>query len=495
NVQQERTDVTYASTNEDGGIVVPGFYDLSNSNGKPLALNANSLVRRWGVYLDATFGWKNMVFVGFSGRNDWSTTVKNSYFYPSVNGSFVLSELFPASMRNSAWNYAKIRMSYGRVGNDAIPYQWLQTYGATITNGDFGSTIFPLGGIPGFTYNNRVQNPDLKPEFTGEFEVGTEQSFLQDRIRLDFSYYRKRSENQIVPVSLPSSSGFTSAIINTGLVTNNGIELSARITPIRTSKFRWEVFGTFTKNVSEVKEISEGTNQISVGNAINGMTVVAAVGRPYGTFYTDGYQKTEDGRYIVDSATGRPLKTTSSQFFGSYLPKWQASWGTSLSYKGFSLYVLFDMKKGGQFFSRTKDIMAFVGTSLETEDRDEQVWANSVYKGADGTIHTNTTPYDPYAWFTSQAERPGEFQLVDASYVKLREARLSYNVPARWLNGTPFGNLTVSVFGNNLFLWTPSANQFSDPELNSNGASNVQGFEFGASPSVRAYGVNLKLTF
>ena len=495
NIQQERTDATYVSTNEDGGIVVPGFYDLTNSNGKVFASNANSLVRRYGVYLDASFGWKNMLFAGFSGRNDWSSTVKNSYFYPSVNGSFVFSELFPASLRNSAWNYGKVRISYGRVGNDAPVYQWYQTYSSTVANGDFGSTIFPLGGVPGFTYNNRVYNPDLKPEFTGEFEVGTEQSFLQDRIRFDFSYYRKRSENQIVPISLPSSSGFTSAIINTGLVTNNGVELSARFVPVRTSKVRWELFGTFTKNVNEVKEIYPGVTQISVGNTMNGMAVVAAEGHPYGTFYTTGYQRTNDGRYIVDSASGMPLKTTSAQFFGSYLPKWQASWGTTVSYKGFSLYILFDMKKGGQIFSWTKDIMSFVGTSKETENRDMQVWANSVYKDADGGYHTNTTGYDPYTWYTNHAGHPGEFLLVDASYVKLREARLSYSVPARWLNGTPFGNLSISVFGNNLFLWTPKENQFSDPELNSNGAGNVQGFEFGASPSVRAYGVNLKLTF
>ncbi|MFA6057341.1 MAG: SusC/RagA family TonB-linked outer membrane protein [Taibaiella sp.] len=495
NIQQERADVTYASTNEDGGIVVPGFYDLTNSNGKNLAVNGNTVIRRLGIYLDASFGYKNMLFLGFTGRNDWSSTVKNSYFYPSVNGSFVFSELFPAAMKNSAWNYGKFRMSYGRVGNDAPAYQWLQTYGSSVLNGDFGSTIFPLGGVPGFTYNNRVYNPDLKPEFTNEFEVGTEMSFLQDRIRLDFSYYRKRSENQIVPVSLPFSSGFSSQIINTGLVTNNGVELALRLVPVRTSNFRWELFGTFTKNVNEVKEIYPGTSQISVGTAIVGTTVVAAVGKPYGTFYTDGYQKTEDGRYIVDSATGLPLKTTSAQFFGTYLPKWQASWGTTLSYKGFSLYVLFDMKKGGQFFSRTRDIMAFVGTSEETGNRDEQVWPNSVYEGADGGYHTNTTQYDPYTWYTSQAARPGEFQLVDASYVKLREARLSYNLPAKYLNGTPFGNLSLSIFGNNLFLWTPEENKYSDPELNSNGASNVQGFEFGASPSVRSYGINLKVTF
>jgi len=495
NIQQERTDATYSSTNEDGGLVVPGFYDLSNSNGKNLAINGNTLIRRVGIYLDASLGYRNMLFLGFSGRNDWSSTVEKSYFYPSVNASFVFSELFPETLRNGIWNYGKLRASYGRVGNDAPAYQWYQTYGAAVLNGDFGSTIFPFTGVPGFTYNNRVYNPNLKPEFSSEFEIGTEQSFFNDRIRLDFAYYSKRSEDQIVPVSLPFSSGFTSIIVNAGLVTNKGIELSARFVPVRTRSVRWELFGTFTKNTNLVEEIYPGTNQIAVGNAINGMSVVAAVGKPYGTFFTNAYQRTPDGRIIVDSVSGIPLKTSGSQLFGTYLPKWQASWGTSVAYKGFSLYVLFDMKKGGQFFSRTRDIMAFVGTSEETGNRDAQIWPNSVYLGSDGQYHTNTTEYQPYFFYTSQASRPGEYQLVDASFVKLREARLSYNVPAKWLNHTPFGNLSVGVFGNNLFLWTPDENKYSDPELNSNGASNLQGFEFSASPSVRSWGFNLKLTF
>lgn len=495
NVQQERSDITFASTSEDGGIVVPGYYDLSNTNGKNLALNGNTLVRRVGIYADASVGYKNMLFLGLSGRNDWSSTVTKSYFYPSANASFVVSELFPATLRNKIWNYSKLRISFGKVGNDAPAYQWYQTYGAAILNGDFGSTLFPLNGTPGFSYNNRVFNPDLKPEFSTEFEIGTEQSFFNERVHFDFSYYYKRSENQIVPVSLPFSSGFTSTIINTGLVTNRGIEISANFVPVRTRDFRWELFGTFTQNRSLVEEIYPGTNQISIGSAINGMSVVAAVGKPYGTFFTNGYQRTDDGRIIVDSASGLPLKTSGSQLFGSYQPKFQASWGTSLAYKRFSFYVLFDMKQGGQFFSRTRDILAFVGTSEETGDRDMQVWPNSVYEGSDGQYHTNNTEYDPYFFYTSQASRPGEYQLVDASFVKLRELRLSYDLPAKWLDGTPFGNLNVSIFGNNLFLWTPEENKYTDPELNSNGASNLQGFEFSASPSVRSYGINLKLTF
>ncbi len=500
NVTQQRLNNLYSSTNEDGGLVVPDYYNLSNSNGKILAQNTLTLVRRVGLYGDAALGYKNMLFVGVTARNDWSSTVPKSYFYYGGNASFVFTELFNESLKKY-WNYGKLRISYGAVGNDAQAYVYNTVYASKVTSADYGSNVFPFKGVPGFTYggnspNDLIGNPNITPEFSREFEIGTEQSFLENRITLDFSYYNKSSKDQIIPVSLAPSSGFLAKFINAGLLTNKGIELSLKVTPVLTRSVRWDVFGTFTKNTSLVKEIFPGTDQINVGNGINGMTIVAAVGKPYGTFYTTGYLRDPNGNIVVDSASGRPkIDQSGNLYFGSYQPKFQASWGTSVSYKGFSLYILFDMKHGGQFFSRTKDLLAFVGTSKETEKRDPYVWENSVYQGSDGGYHTNTTKFDPYLFYTTQANRPNEFMLLDASYVKLREVRLSYSLPQKWVSKTPFGSATVSVFGNNLLIWTPSANQFSDPELSSNGALNAQGFEFSASPSLRNYGFNLRFTF
>jgi hypothetical protein len=404
----------------------------------------------------------------------------------------VFSELFDDKTRG-VWSYGKIRASYARVGNDANPYLWTTTYSKTTANGDFGSLIFPFVDVPGFSYGDVIGNPDIKPEYSTEFEIGTENSFFNDRLSLDFSYYNKNSGDQIIPVALPASSGFRSKTMNAGLITNHGVELAARVTPIRTrSGFKWEIFGTYAKNVNMVKELN--ATQLSIGNAINGATIVATVGKPYGTFYTDGYLRNDAGQVVIDTTSGIPLIDKSgSKFFGSYMPKWQASWGTTISYKGFTLYMLFDTKQGGQFFSRTRDILAFVGTSAETADRDDQVWANSVYQSADGSYQTNTNiTYSPYEFYTTQANRPGEYQLIDASYVKMREARLSYGLPRKWMDKTPFGSATISIYGNNLFIWTPAENQYTDPELSSNGAGNAQGFEFSAMPSQRNYGFNLR---
>lgn len=496
NITQQRADNIYASTNEDGGLVVPGYYNLSNSNGNVLNTNTLTLSRRVGLYMDASAGYKNMLFAGVTARNDWSSTVKSSYFYYGANASFVLSEIFPESLRK-VWNYSKFRVAYGSVGNDAPPYAWTTVYGKTTVNGDFGSNIAPFNGVtPGFTLGNLIGNANLTPEFSREFEIGTEQSFLDNRISVDAAFYWKSSKNQILPVAVAATSGFTSAYVNAGLLNNHGIEISAKFTPVLThSGFRWDVFGTFSKNTSLVKELYGGTTQINIGNGQTDMYVAAVLGKPYGTFYGVGYERDPQGRMVVDSASGLPQLDPNSKTFGTYLPDYQASFGTSLSYKGFALYVMFDTKQGGQFFSRDRDLLAFVGTSEETENRDLTLWPNSVYKGSDGAYHTNTTQYLPYSFYTGQAGRPPEFQLVDASYVKLREARISYTVPGKWMQKTPFGGAVISIYGNNLFIWTPKSNQFNDPELSSNGASNAQGFDFSAAPSLRNYGFNLKFTF
>lgn len=494
NYSQYRTLNTFASTNEEGGLITPGYYNLSNSNGTPLTSNSLSLVRRVGVYTNITGGYKNMLFLGLNGRNDWSSTIKKSYFYYGANASFVFTELMKGKIKDKAWNYGKFRVSYGSVGNDAPPYSDQTTYTRAIANGNFGSTTFPFNGIGAFSYANTIGLPDIQPEFSQELEIGTEDAFWNNRITVDFSYYNKQSRNQIVPVPIATSSGFTAKYINTGLITNNGVELALRVTVVRTSSLKWDIYGTYTKNKNEVKSIYAGTDQIVLGG-LSGMSIVAATGKPYGTFYTTGHEFAPDGKIIVDSATGIPTVSTTAQYYGSYLPDYQASLGTTLSYKGFSVNILFDTKQGGVFYSRTRDVLGFVGTSKETEDRAEQVWPNSVYLGSDGEYHTNTKAYLPYTYFTSAGLKPESENLVDASYVKLREASISYTFPSKWFDKIFIGGGSVSIYGNNLLLWTPSSNKYVDPEINSSGASNAQGFDFSAQPSLRRYGITLKFTF
>lgn len=498
NYSEFRIRNTYASVNEEGGLVVPGYYNLENSKGTPLTTNDLDLKRKMGVYLDATAGYKNMLFAEITARTDKSSAVpyKSTYFYYSANASFVFTELMKGNFKDKVWNYGKFRVAYGSTANDPSAYLTNNYYSKGIANGNFGSTIFPFGDVVGYSYTNTLGYAQLVPEYVNEFEIGTENAFWNNRITLDLTYYNRKSLDQIIPVPLAPSSGYTQQWLNVGQSTNKGIELAFKITPIRTtSGFRWDLYGTYNKNKNTVDKVYENIEQITLPGAIVGMTEVAAVGKPLGTFYTTGFNYVNGNQIVVDSATGLPKISTTPQYYASYQPDYQASWGTNLSYKGFSLNVLFDTKQGGMFYSRTRDVMSFVGTSKETENREDQVWANSVYLGSDGQYHTNTTKYSPYKYYTTNGLRPESENLVNATYVKLREVSLTYLFPSKWFKKTYVGGASLSLYGNNLAIWTPKSNKYVDPEINSSGSGNIQGFDFSAQPSLRRYGMTLKFTF
>lgn len=500
NVRQRVFNTFESQTNKSGGLAVPGLYNLDNSNGPVYTYNYRSVRRLIGLYADLNLSYKNMLYVGATARNDWSSTLptnNRSFFYPSVNGAFVFTELTKETGLSRIINYGKVRASWAKVGNDSDPYQLLTYYNKTDLAGGFGNITFPLNAVPGFTYGNKIGNPILKPEFTTAFEVGTELNFLDNRLSVDFSYYTNTSKDQILSLPLPPSTGFTSKVFNTGTVENKGIELSMRGTPIRTaSGFSLELYGTYTRNRNEVTEISGGVSQLVIGG-VSGMSIVAAKGMPYGTFYAQDIRFDPQGRPIVSRTNGRPLLTPNAVYLGSYNPKYQASWGANASFKGFSASFLFDTKQGNKFYSRTKDILDFVGTAYETAEggRETSIFPNSVIDDGTNTgkyIENTTVKYNKQAYFPTIVDGR---QVIDASYIRLREASLSYRLPKSLLNRTPFGDLTVGLFGNNLALWTAKENKFADPEVNSGGASNEQGFDYTAQPSLRNFGFNVRVSF
>lgn len=496
NTRQTMLNNLYAQTNDEAGLALEGYYNLGNSNGPALTRNAFTKIRNLGYYGDLSLGFKNFLFLDITGRNDKSSTLpadKGTYFYPSASASFVFSELFGSGLKDSKWTYGKLRASYAKVGNDAPAYVTTNTYSVTNINGGFGSTQFPLGGVPGYTQGDLLANSAIKPEFTTAMEVGTELAFLNDRLSVDFSFYQNSSKDQIINLPLSNATGFTSQTINTGEIQNKGIELGLSGTVLQCkSGFKWELYGTYTKNTNKVVSLYQGVDQITLGGSSR-LAVVAQVGQPYGAFYGVDLLTDGNGHVVVDSATGMPQTTPDLVYCGNYQPKFIASWGTNISCKGFSLNILFDTKQGGSFYSRTKDLMDFVGTANETVDREDHVWEGSVYENAEGTFVTNETPFHPYDYYTNVI--PDGRHVVDASYVKLREIGLTYKFPAKWLKSTPFGIATLSFVGNNLMLWTAAENQYADPEQNSSGASNTQGFEFSSNPSQRNYGFDLKVTF
>jgi TonB-linked SusC/RagA family outer membrane protein len=499
NVRQRTVSILEASTNESAGLIVPGWYNLDNSNG-PIA-NYNNFSRRrlTGLYAQLTLGFNEMLFLDLTARNDWSSTLpkgNNSFFYPSASASFAFSELARGGKMAEWLSYGKLRASVAQVGNDAAPYLLENYFQRPEIDGGFGTTTFPFNGVPGVTRFGRIGNPDLKPEITTAWEVGTELNLWNNRLYIDFSYYKNRSKDQILTIPISESSGFTSKVINGGIVENKGVELSVRGTPIRTAGgFSLELYGTYTRNRNEVVDLQlEGVTQVSLGGLAD-LSVVAAEGKPYGTFYGVDILHDEQGKVIVSRTTGIPRETAGAVYFGSYNPDYMASWGANARFKGFSMNILFDMKHGGQFVSRTKDIVAFVGTSWETAEhgRTPYIFPNSVYLDQDNKPVENTTvKFLPQDYFSNL---PYGRNVIDASYVKLREVSLSYKIPGSMLKNSPFGELTFGIFGNNLVLWTPDENKYADPEINSAGATNLQGFDFTAQPSQRNFGFNISVSF
>lgn len=499
NIYQRTQTELFSQTNPQGGLITADYYNVSNSNGPALTKNSTFKRRLIGVYMDANVAYKNMLFLGVTARNDWSSTLpkaNRSYFYPSVNASWVFSELFSDSLKNSWFNFGKLRTSYSKVGKDASEYLTSTVFNKTTIDGGFGTTQTPFNGIGAYSVGDILGNPNLKPEITTAFEIGTELSFFKDRLGFDVSYYVNNTKDQIISIPISNASGYTSSTINAGKIENKGVELLVRGTPVLTKKgFKVDITGTFTKNKNKVISLIDGVQQVSIGGT-SSMAVVAQTGQPYGSFYGIDIQKDGNGHVVVDSLTGLPLNTTNASVLGNYQPKWMASLGTSLSYKNFSFSFMFDTKQGGYFYSNTKSIMAFNGTSQETAEggRDPKIWANSVYINSKGESVTNTDrKYDPYIYYTTRL--PDGQNIVNATYVKLREIALTYRISKKALTKTPFGGISISLFANNVFIWTHKTNVYSDPEQNSSGSGNTQGFEFSSTPSQRNFGFNAKFNF
>lgn len=481
------------------GLVVPGVYNLSNSKNRPTAVNQIINRRLWGIYTDINFAFKNYLFFGITARNDWSSTLpkgNNSFFYPSVNASFVFSELLHLP---EFITYGKLRGSIAQVGNDAPPYALQSVFeSATVSDGYANSQInFPLNGIPGFTQGDIIGNPNLRPEITTSFEAGLDLGLFNDRLGLEATWYSNESKDQILTVPIAASSGFTSQTLNAGSITNKGFELLLRGQPVRTRNFTWELTGTYTRNKSKVNELFPGVDQVDLGGFV-GATLTAKVGEPYGSFFGAGFLRDPGGRVVVDEATGYPVTDPVAKTYGSIQPKYMASLLNAFSYKGFTFTFLFDARKGGVFYSRTRSLQTFVGTDPRTlyNDREAFVVPNSVIQTGDGKFEPNTTPVlNAQDYWTNYVADNAIEQLMDASFIKLRELSISYRLPKRWIQKWPVSTIQVGLSGRNLFLWTPSENTYVDPEASSFGTGNIQGFEYGTIPSIRSYGANLKLIF
>ena len=503
NGNERRYSYLYASVEN---LTIPTFYDITNSSEIPTVEQYQWKRRLYGVYAQAEVAWKNMVYLTLTGRNDWSSTLpkeNRSFFYPGVTVSWIFSELFNDDLKKII-NYGKLRAAWGKTGNDASVYMTNSVYAQAAANtSGWASSAFPFTkvGTNAYSAGNTLGSIDLSPEMTTEAEIGLNMAFLQNRFSFDVSYYDRTSDKQIFSLAMDPASGYTAMNTNLGKVSNKGIEALVTVVPIRTKDFEWSLNWNYTKNKNKVVSLPEELGgEVNIYGFSGGTGLYAIEGEEMGVFKAYRAKRDPQGHVIVN-AQGIPVVSDELEKIGTMNYKYQMGLGTTLRYKGVSLGIDFDIRKGGLLFSRTADISYFTGNAMQTayNDRNPFVVPNSVIDNGDGTYSENNIPLTPTQiynfWNNGGWDRDADF-LLDKSYVKLRSVVLSWDLPKKWLAGTFLTGVKVSAFGNNLFLWTPSSNTFVDPELSSFGNDLSGNFgEYSANPSSRKFGFNVNIKF
>lgn len=460
-----------------GGLVIPNFYNLKNSVNDPLASNTVYEKRINSVFGSVSVGYKDMLFVEGTGRNDWFSTTKDDKFYPSITGSFLFSNLIDAN-----WlSFGKIRAGWASAAKDTDPYQ-LENYSVAYTN--FNN--IPRYGL--FTQNN---NPDLKPELKVTKEIGLEMNFLRNRFGFDVTYYDVGITDAILSLAVDPSSGFNSALINAGEMRNTGVEAMVFATPVKTDNFNWTINWNFAQNKNEVVKLYEGVETLQLTNAPFRARLLAVEGQPYGAIY--GYDFTYDanGNKVIGE-DGMYVPTATLQNLGSTLPDYNMGLRNTFRYKDLSLSVLFDMQKGGKYFSTTHMWGMYSGMLEETGfggNREAGVILEGVLEdGSQNDIRITANEFGGMHYGGVDA-----LNVFDASYIKLRDVTLSYDLPKQ-LVGNLLEGVRISAFGRNLLAWNLDWKGM-DPENTSYGSGNIQGLEGGSLPSTRQFGVNVNFKF
>ncbi len=521
------------------GLTIPGLFNLGNARGNVITDQFDQTKQINSVFGLANFGYQNMIFLDITARNDWSSTLpldNNSYFYPSVSLSAVITDMFDISP-TSPLAFAKIRAGYAQVGGDTDPYNIANVY-------EFGNI---WGGQPVADKSSLLRNPDLRPETTSTYELGTDLRFFNDRIGLDLTYYSISSKDQILQVPLAQTTGYAARLLNAGEIQNRGVELMLRANPVQTAGgFNWNVNLNFARNRSEVVELAEGITNYQIasdmypGDGGQDLSLEARVGEPLGQLVGLDLQRVEEGPYAgqVIHQDGLPLVGTEKVSAGTYQPDFTFGLYNTLDYKSFRLGFLFDGRVGGKIFSRSHTMLVSggaitnegdekIGSILEGRVEHEPlqydangnppldadgnyIWGPLVNEGSFvGPGVTNVgTAEDPeyvpneeevatrdyiYRYYNNIFNRDlittGTF---DNTWVKLREVVLTYTLPNAVAENIGLQGASVSLVGRNLFLFTnvPTI----DPETFSirNGRI-IQGFESTQLPSTRSIGFNIRV--
>ncbi|MCA6069472.1 SusC/RagA family TonB-linked outer membrane protein [Chryseobacterium sp. RG1] len=459
-----------------GGLVIPGLYNLNNGVENSLASNYESHAAVKSIFGSVSIGYKDLLFLEATGRNDWYSMLNKSGFYPSVTGSFVFSNV----LKNNWLSFGKVRAGWSSIAQGTTPY-------ARETYVTFGS---PFNGAPQYSNPNTAANPDIKPELKITQEVGLEARFLKNRLGFDVTYYQTKSKDLILAVPIDPATGYLFKTINAGEMTNKGIEAMVTVTPVRNENFSWDVTWNFARNRNKLVNLYQDLQNQVLTNAPFRAQLVAQVGQAYGAIFGTDYVYDANGNKVVDE--NGFYKASEIKSLGSILPDYNMGFRNTIKYKSLSLSFLIDIQKGGKYFSTTHMWGMYSGMLEESAlggNREAGVILDGVKE--DGT--KNDILLDAPTWGGTYYNTVDAQNVFDASYIKLRDITLGYDLP-KSLIGNKIQGIRVSAFARNLFAWN-LANKGIDPENTSYGSGNVQGLEGGSLPSTRTYGVNVNFKF
>ena len=496
-----------------GGLTAPNLFNTGASVDRPAVSSFLSDKTVRSLFASANIGFNGFAFVGATVRNDWSSALpsnNNNYLYPSVSGSLVFSEL----LKTSWLSFGKLYGSVAQVGADIDPYLTNSVY-------DIGT---PYGSNSVFAVPNLLPNTDLEQTLSTSWEVGLDVRLFKDRAGFNLIYYQVSTENDILQVQVPGASGYTSALVNAGLVSSKGIEVALHGTPVRNNNFTWDISVNLARNTSEVKELYGDLTNYKLADGIGGsrwggFSVNARVGEEWGLANGRGFTYDDQGRVLIDESGDYVV--TSNKNLGSILPDYTGGVLNTLNFKGFELRAMVDFQAGGKFFSTTRMFNAYSGLGTETVGNNDlgnsirnpltdasgnpidgssilanEAGANSGGIRVDGVSESGeqlsvyVEPQTYYGRMFGLHER----WLYDASFIKLREVSLGYEIPKKILGNMPVQSLKLSLFGRNLWLIDSKVDGI-DPSEVLPGSNNIVFEERGGLPGVRSFGAKLTVAF
>lgn len=497
-----------------GGLSTPNFFNIEASINRPNVTSYKEEKQVNSLFGTATVGYKDIIYIDGSVRNDWSSALpedNNSYFYYGLSGSLVFTE-FDVFVNQNILSFGKLRASVAQVGNDLDPYRIAQTFNSST----------PYGSQPAQTIPNVLNNPDLEPAISSDYEFGVDLRFLDGRIRTDINYYNSVRENEILQLDAPGSSGYSATLVNAGKFTTTGWEVAIGATAVQTRDLSVDVDVNWAASESMVDELAEGIDTRLLENAYFGVQLYAEEGKEWGRAITSGgYGGTmvhDNGQPIVNgSGTGYALEYNKD--LGNILPDWNGGFNLGVNYKNFSLGAFVEFQKGGKFYSITRMFGAYSGLTAETvgdntlgnplrdpvldSNGDPQVSvplsnaANSsggvLLEGVDTNGNEVAYLVDAATYFGTQFYNK-ELWLEDASYIKLREVSVTYNLSPSTIDRLPISRASVSLKMLNPLLIYSSVDGV-DPSAIQNNANGFGFWEGGTMPGTRSIGFDINIGF